>query len=357
MRYLRHYATTLTILCFFSSPAFSAEKISGKTSVLQNFTGSWILTNKKSKQSISKISIKPFGRFVRIRVWGDCGNAHCDWGFATGHLFTGSSKSSAMPSTGTIMVKFRRINYIKILMIQPAKSGQINLTVYTRVNNSSKLSNHTKIYPFSREIAPIKVVKKHMPAHTRTAAPINIYQTSGGYSPRKNIASRKSPNLAPAKSKSILVNPSSSSRETCIHFNPSHTRIKRVGKRYKLLFGKQLLKDFSTYKQAQKSMRIIRRYKMNKQCFVGKPMEYYLSNEQSPFGKYKREDCIAFNPKKVDVHQVNGRWKLVDGAYWLMDFEQNRLSAYKARLIIRNYNFSKMCFIGRPKISMTYFRK
>ncbi len=67
-----------------------------------------------------------------------------------------------------------------------------------------------------------------------------------------------------------------------------------------------------------------------------------------------QEDCIAFNPRNVDVRQVNGSWKIVEGNHWMFDFGNKRDEARTAYRIIRHYNTDKSCFVGRPNPSFTY---
>lgn len=66
------------------------------------------------------------------------------------------------------------------------------------------------------------------------------------------------------------------------------------------------------------------------------------------------EDCIQFNPATVIVHQMNGRWKIVDGGHWLFDFESNQAAAHNALNVIKHYRMNRACFVGRPNPSFSY---
>ncbi len=68
-----------------------------------------------------------------------------------------------------------------------------------------------------------------------------------------------------------------------------------------------------------------------------------------------REDCVNFNWNNTRVRQINGRWKIVEGTHWIMDFGFNRNEARQAHRIIRHYRMTSMCFVGRPDPSFTYF--
>ena len=71
-------------------------------------------------------------------------------------------------------------------------------------------------------------------------------------------------------------------------------------------------------------------------------------------GKFT-EDCIPFTPGNVTATQVQGRWKVVQGNMWMMDFGSNRAGAEKAVQIIRQYGMNKQCFVGRPNAPMQYY--
>ncbi len=67
------------------------------------------------------------------------------------------------------------------------------------------------------------------------------------------------------------------------------------------------------------------------------------------------EDCIPFNYNNIQVTKVGGRWKIVEGSMWLLDFGSDQTSTIKAYYIIKFYKFTSQCFVGRPDPSMEYF--
>jgi len=81
-----------------------------------------------------------------------------------------------------------------------------------------------------------------------------------------------------------------------------------------------------------------------------------LPNLREAIKKIPKEDCVSFNHNRVQAKRVNNRWKVVDGNHWIMDFANKRSEAIRARNIIKHYDLTKMCFIGRPDPSMTYFK-
>jgi hypothetical protein len=73
-----------------------------------------------------------------------------------------------------------------------------------------------------------------------------------------------------------------------------------------------------------------------------------------PASVVPQEDCIPFNTSNVQVKNIQGRWKLVDGSNWLFDFDRDRDAANKASAIIRHYHMDKVCYVGRPDPSFIY---
>ena len=69
------------------------------------------------------------------------------------------------------------------------------------------------------------------------------------------------------------------------------------------------------------------------------------------------EDCVTFNPATTHVAFVSGRWKIVDGDHWILDFGGNAAEANEAMAIIQHYGFKRQCFVGRPDPGMTYWLK
>ena len=116
----------------------------------------------------------------------------------------------------------------------------------------------------------------------------------------------------------------------------------------------------SNQAEAQEALDIIKHYGMNDQCFVGRPdasMKYWLVNNGPPVGSFSGEDCIGFNPATIEVKQISGRWKIVDGNSILMDFANVLDEANESYDLIQYYQFTRICFVGRPDPSMTYFRR
>ena len=67
------------------------------------------------------------------------------------------------------------------------------------------------------------------------------------------------------------------------------------------------------------------------------------------------EDCITFDPNAASVTQIGGRWKVVVGDMWMLDFAGNEAEARQALQIIQSYGLTSQCFVGRPNPPMQYY--
>jgi len=149
-------------------------------------------------------------------------------------------------------------------------------------------------------------------------------------------------------------------KEDCVSFDPRTTEVKQINGSWKIVDGSHWLFDFgSKGDEAKKALAIIKRYRMNQSCFVGRPdpsFQYMLVSGSAPQGSYPGEDCVSFNPRTTEVKQINGRWKIVDGSHMMFDFGNKRDEAELALRIIKKYGFTRSCFVGRPDPSFTYLR-
>ncbi len=150
-------------------------------------------------------------------------------------------------------------------------------------------------------------------------------------------------------------------QEDCVPFNPQTTAVRQINGRWKIVDGNHWLFDFGSSKaEADKAHRIIRHYGMNRSCFVGRPdpsFTYMLVNGNAPVGSFPGEDAVSFNPATIEVQQISGRWKIVDGSHWMFDFGASRAEAEQAYRIIKKYGFRYSCFVGRPDASFSYLRR
>lgn len=151
-------------------------------------------------------------------------------------------------------------------------------------------------------------------------------------------------------------------KEDIINFNYQNSRVASVNGSWKVAADNMWLLDFGPNQgQADQALQIIRHYRLNQQCFVGRPkasMQYYLTNGQVPVGPFPGEDSIYFDNTKLRVVNVRNRWKIIElPSHAMLDFDQNEAEAWNALRIIWKYDFSYICFVGRPNAPMMYFRR
>jgi hypothetical protein len=69
------------------------------------------------------------------------------------------------------------------------------------------------------------------------------------------------------------------------------------------------------------------------------------------------EDCVGFSALNAKIVQIDGRWKIVDGNYWIFDFGSRENEARRALMVIRHYRLNRYCFVGRPEPSFAYMKR
>ncbi|MEX3940632.1 haloacid dehalogenase type II [Paraburkholderia sp. BR10937] len=67
------------------------------------------------------------------------------------------------------------------------------------------------------------------------------------------------------------------------------------------------------------------------------------------------DDCLPLRPDAVQVQNISGDWKIVDGNQQVLDFGRSQANAVRAKAIIEHYRFDRICFVGRPDPPMMYF--
>lgn len=149
--------------------------------------------------------------------------------------------------------------------------------------------------------------------------------------------------------------------EDCVRFNLATVRVRQVNARWKIVDGDHWLFDFGSNRAAaDRALKVIRYYRMDRYCCVGLPdpsFSYMLAKGGSPSGAMAGEDCMALDPKTITLSKIQGSWKIVAGRHWLFDFGQSQTDAHKALAAIRRYGFSRSCVVGRPDADFTYLRR
>lgn len=156
--------------------------------------------------------------------------------------------------------------------------------------------------------------------------------------------------------------PAPVAQEDCVNFNPANIQVKEFDGRWKIVDGSHWIFDFESKRdEAQQAYRLLRRYRVDQSCYVGRPnpsFKYLLVGGSAPQGGVSGEDCIGFDPNRLSVRESGGRWKIMEGAnHSMFDFADNKGEAEQAYAVIRKHGFTHSCYVGRPDPSLTYLRK
>jgi hypothetical protein len=147
--------------------------------------------------------------------------------------------------------------------------------------------------------------------------------------------------------------------EDCVVVDPSVAKAGYVGGDWKVALGTNAFLDFGANETAaERAADVIQHYHFTRECFVKKPnasMMYWKNGVAVPPGNMAGEDCISVHPAAVQAIYAAARWKVMDGALWLLDYGADRDAAQDAARIIRNYNLNRECFVGRPHVVMQYW--
>jgi hypothetical protein len=69
------------------------------------------------------------------------------------------------------------------------------------------------------------------------------------------------------------------------------------------------------------------------------------------------EDCSAIDWRSVKTDNKNGAWRVMSSDAAIAEFGRDKASAERAAEIIRHYRFDQQCFIGRPNVAMSYWKR
>ena len=289
---------------------------------INQLTGTWNNTDSNTR-GITKLVIKKQGNALRIHAWGKCHPEDCDWGEVKAFAYAPNVSANLMQSAKAMSATYTTGFSQTLVVVKPLGNNRLKAETFTRFTDGSNRSNYTSSYIFKRmlQLTPIPIPPQPLPI----PLPAPVLQ------------------------------------EDCIPFNPNTTTVKNINGRWKIVDGNHWMFDFGNKKaEADRALQIIKHYGMNRSCFVGRPdpsFQYMLTPSGAPKGGMPGEDCVSFNPNTIQVKQIGGRWKIVDGNHWMFDFGNKKAEAEKAYAIIKKYGFTRSCFVGRPDPSFQYLKK
>jgi len=281
---------------------------------LGQLTGNWKNTDPNTR-GITTLVIDGNANNLSMHAWGKCHPQDCDWGEVDAYAYAPNVSAPVNPTAQAVSAVFSTAFSQTLLIVKPAGNNMIRAEVFTRFTDRSNRSDYTEVYTFKRQLRPMPM--RPMPG----------------------------PML----------------REDCVSFNPATTTVRNIDGRWTIVDGSHLLFNFGDKRaEALNALKVIKYYRMDSSCFLGRPdpsFRYLLVNGNAPQGSMPGEDCVSFNPNTIEVKNIGGRWKIVDGSHWLFDFGDKESEARTAFTIIKKYGFTRSCFVGRPDPSFNYLRK
>ncbi|MBN1929270.1 MAG: hypothetical protein JW764_06990 [Chlorobiaceae bacterium] len=287
---------------------------------LNQFTGNWKNTDPNTR-GLTTLVISGSANALKMHAWGKCHPQDCDWGEVDAYAYAPNVSAPIDPSAQAVSAVYTTGFSQTLVIVTPAGKNAIRAQVYTRFTDNSNRSNYKATYAFRRQasLAPMKPLPGPIPM------------------------------------------PLPAIKEDCLSFNPATTTVRNIDGRWTIADGNHLMFNFGDNKmEALQALKVIKYYRMNSSCFVGRPdpsFEYLLVNGKAPQGSMPGEDCVSFNPNTIEVKNIDGRWKIVDGSHWVFDFGNKEEEARTAFAIIKKYGFTRSCYVGRPDPSFQYLRK
>jgi hypothetical protein len=221
-------------------------------------------------------------------------------------------------------------------------------------------------------IAPAKAPKPDLkpdPATVPAPKPAIKPVTAPASTPKRSIKPKYIAKQAPAAVlnpitlKKSLPKPAIviSLNEDCAGFSALNAKIVQIDGHWKIVDGNYWIFDFgSRENEARRALMVIRHYRLNRYCFVGRPepsFAYMKRDNQVPTGPLLGEDCVEFSTYNAKLVRINERWRIIDRGRWLYDFSDKKAEARKSLAVIKNYGVNNSCFVGRPNPSFSYLRK
>ena len=270
---------------------------------LGQFSGKWKNIDPNTR-GVTTLDIGVSGTSVTVQAWGKCHPQDCDWGRVNAYAYA-PNVSSDLVNTAKALSAVFKTNFSQTLMIiHPVSANRLQAEVLTHFTDNSGRTDYSAVDTF----AAVEATK-----------------------------------------------------EDCVSFNPDTATVAQIQGRWKIVDGSHLMFNFGNKRnEAEHALQVIKHYRMNQSCFVGRPdpsFQYLLVSGRASVGSFEGEDCVSFNPNTAEVRYINGRWKIVDGSHWVFDFGNKESEARQALAIIKKYGFRFSCFVGRPDPSFKYLRR
>jgi hypothetical protein len=159
--------------------------------------------------------------------------------------------------------------------------------------------------------------------------------------------------------------------EDCVRFDPTRLEpLLVVGaepgrpQAYLDVRGGARLLSFPNHDEARRALEIIRNHGFNQQCFIGRPrtpFTYWKNGANVPSRSLLTgQDCITFRTDAVRIGAGGGGrpyilWDTSGVGHTLTAFGSSAANARHALELVRHYELDRVCYVGRPDASMTYW--
>jgi hypothetical protein len=146
--------------------------------------------------------------------------------------------------------------------------------------------------------------------------------------------------------------------EECAEFNWQDVVVQFMDGGWNVVVGDVGTLSFGSQADAARAAEIIQHYQFTEQCSVAVDsgsMQYWKRDNAMPSLGIADEDCVFSNPDTTQAAEVNGRWKVIDGDHWLLDFGSRQTEAREAAWVIHHYRLNRQCFVGRPHAPLEYW--
>lgn len=153
-------------------------------------------------------------------------------------------------------------------------------------------------------------------------------------------------------------------KEHCQPFSINELQVLKRGGRWQLGTKDRGLLDFANKEvEAREAKRVIQNYGINQLCSSEENhqgIQYFLSSGYPPQkskGTAIQEECFAFDPEQLSVKPTRRqRWIIKAGETGLFQPLRSKHIAQNAATLIRKYQFTHLCSIGKPRASFEYLR-
>ena len=272
-----------------------------------SFVGDWVNVDPATSGITRVVVTNTGGDNINVQVWGRCHPTDCDWGTQPGRGYYDNVSSNHVHSvTGQFNAGFSNT----LVILHQAAGGGLTFDALTQFTDGSSRHDYDSDGRLRRAAAPPAV--------------------GGGLS-----------------------------GEDCLSEPWQQLSVQFAGGAWKIVKGSEWVLDFRNNRAAaERALGVIRTYHFDQLCYVQRPnpsMTYWKRGGVVPSGGMAGQDCIGLNPDTAKAALVSGRWKIVDGSQWVLDFGSNMAAAQRAEQVIKTYRLSQQCFVGRPNPPMTYW--